>query len=172
MAAKYSQIRKDIQTGDLLAWRTNSIGGASDALLSLYQKIFKAEFSHVGMAVVLGSRVFVVEAIPPVVRIYPLSLKRDFHLIKCNVEQKDSYIDFLFKWVGDDYSLLDLAKTCLGFSTSTQSFYCSELAADFYKYVGLIDDASVGKLPQTLVDAVVQATKQEPILVSIDGGNI
>ena len=172
MSLKYSQIRNTIQTGDLLAWSTNSISSLTDIALSAYQKIYSTNISHVGIAVSFGSRVFVAEAIPPVVRLYPLSRKRDFYYIPCNLEQKDSYIDYLLEYIGEDYSLWDLVKSCAGLSTSTQSFYCSELAGDFYKYTGLLDSQVYGKFPHTIVNAVSLAVGKEPQLVSIDGGNL
>ncbi len=172
MSVKYSDIRNTIQTGDLLAWDIKKIGSVSDLVLKAYQKIFKANYSHVGVAVILGGRVFVVEATLPVVRLYPLSRKPDFYIVPCSIETKNTYIEYLFDKLGDAYSLFDLIKACFGISGVNSEFYCSELAGGFYKYIGLLDNEDDGKLPQTLVDSVVKATGKDPVFVTIDGGNI
>lgn len=172
MSIKYSEIRDQIKTGDLLAWKTKKIGSLSDMVLYLYQKIFKVEYSHVGVVVVLGGRVFVIEATPPVVRLYPLSRKDDFYWVTCGLAEKQNYIEYLFNTVGNSYSLLDLIKSCLHIKLNNSDFYCSELVGDFYKYAGLLDSDEYGQMPHILVNAVVSATNKQPVFVSIDKGNI
>ena len=172
MFAKYSEIRPTIRTGDLLAWNITSPSDMGDLFLYSYQKIFNIKYSHVGIAAVLGGRLFVVEAIPPVVRLYPISRKSNFYLIPCNIDEKPGYLEYLFNDLGKDYSLLDLFKTCIGLKASDKDFYCSELAGDFYKFVGLLDSEKYGKMPHILVDQVIKVTGKEPLLVVVDKGGI
>lgn len=167
----YSDVRDEIRTGDLLAWEITKISSIFDFILILYQKIFKVKFSHVAIAVRLDDRVLIVEATPPRVRIFPVSMCDDFYLIKTNMPNNPKYLNHLFKHLGKKYSLFDLIKGMLGFKNDENNFYCSELAHDFYKAFGLLTDESSGITPQALVDKVVNITGNEPIFVSIDKGN-
>lgn len=169
---KYSNIRRQIKTGDLLAWKSGRIGSKIDLVLKLYQKIFKAQYIHVGVAVVLGNRVLMVDATPPIVRLYPLSYCDDFYWFPCNLEYKEKYLDILFKHLGKPYRLFDLINSLLGFKNSTDDFYCSELAGYFYKEIGFIQDEDAGFVPDTIVEAILKASGvKEPTFILVDRGN-
>lgn len=84
----YSQVRSTIQSGDLLAWRITKASGFFDFVLMLYQRIFKARFSHVAVALRVGERVFAVEAVPNAVRIFPLAMLGNFYLIRAGIDDK------------------------------------------------------------------------------------
>lgn len=172
MVKLYSEIRNQLQTGDLLAWKVTRVSSFFSFILFLYQKIFKVEFSHVGIVLKLEDRYFLVEATPPRVRIYPVSMCDDFYYIKTNVKKNNkNYVPLLLKHIGKSYSIFDLVKGMLNMKSSDKSLYCSELAYDFYKEVGFITDESSWLTPQALVDKVVAITDNQPIFVSIDRGN-
>ncbi len=80
---KYSELRDTIKTGDLLAW---SEGGDwkswRNIQLNLVRMGTMSDYNHVGVAYVVGGRVFVVESVVPYVRIYPLSRLLPFFYIK------------------------------------------------------------------------------------------
>lgn len=172
MTNLYSEVRDTIETGDLLIWKTNKIGSLIDLILYLYQKLLKAEYTHVGVAVVLGGRVMLVEATPPVVRLYPLSLLDDFYLLKTNVKYKNKHLDILFENLGKKYSLLDLIKSLFKLNNSNQHYYCSELASKFYNEIGLIANEDAGLTPDSIVKAVKEATSNDITFVKIDRGNL
>lgn len=167
----YSKLRDQIRTGDLLAWEITSFSEKSDLFLFLYQKIFKIKYSHVGIAVRIDDRVFVAEAVPPRVRLFPLSLKDDFYYIPCHLESNPKYLDYLLKDIGKPYSLFDLIKSIFNLSFNPENFYCSEYCADFYKAVGLLTDNEAGKFPHKLVEKISEVTREEPKYVTIDKGN-
>jgi len=172
MVVLYSDIKKEIQTGDLLAWETTSINGFFDFLLFLYQKIFKARFTHVGVAVRINGRVFMVDATPPMVRLFPVSMTRDFYLIKTNIKATEKHIDILLSRLGNRYSLLDMIRGILNFKKDDTKDYCSDLVGDFYNQIGYINDENAGRTPDTIVEAIIKASGSEPIFVKIDRGNL
>lgn len=173
MSVLYSKIKPDIKSGDLLAWRVTRIGNIFDFILFLYQKIFGVTYSHVGIAVRLGKRVFLVEATPPSVRIYPLSMCDDFYLIKArNLKFSLSDLNLLFKHLGKRYSLTDLVKGFLNMKNNNSSLYCSELAKEFYKDIGYLENADDCITPDDIVKAVQNKSGSEAIFVVIDSGNI
>lgn len=172
MFTLYSEIRGNIKTGDLLIWETTKIRSFIDFVLYLYQKIFKAEFTHVGVAVVLGNRLLIVEATPPVVRLHPVSLLDDFYLLKTNIRTKSKHLDILFEHLGKKYSLLDLVKFLFKLRNNDNNFYCSELASKYYNEVGLIHNHDAGLTPDSLIKEVKKATSNIITFVKIDRGNI
>lgn len=173
MSLLYSQIRDELKTGDLLAWRITKINSIFDFILVLYQKILGARFSHVGIVVKLGGRTFVVEATPPAVRIFPLSMCDDFYLIKTNnLKFSTSYLNALFKHLGKKYSISDLSKGILDIKGDSSNLYCSELAKEFYKGIGYIDDEDAGLTPDKIVFTIQEKSGFEPVFVSIDRDNL
>ena len=90
---KYSDLRSRIQTGDVLAW---SEGGSwlswRNVQLNLVRMGTMSDYNHVGLAYVLAGRVFVVEAVVPEIRIFPLSKELPFYYIptpfRLNEEQE------------------------------------------------------------------------------------
>lgn len=78
----YSQVRSSIKSGDILAfshgdWKT--ISGIKTNIVRIFTR---STYSHVGIAWVVADRVFVLEAVKPKIRIYPLSTSGSFYLIQ------------------------------------------------------------------------------------------
>lgn len=69
----YDSIRPRIRSGDLLAWRHESWGSWKDLKVQLVRMATRSTYSHVAVAWCVGGRVLVIEAVQPVVRIFPLS---------------------------------------------------------------------------------------------------
>lgn len=173
MTDLYSEIRNKIKTGDLIATDEAPIDSFFGLVLSLYQKILGAKYTHVGIAVRMGGRVFVVEATPPEVRLVPISMFGDFKLIPTDMKgSENSHLEYLFSSLGKKYSILDMLKGTLGIAGSNSDYYCSELAGDFYNSFGYLVDRTVGHSPDSIVEAVIAKAKVEPILVVIDKGNL
>jgi len=173
----YSQARDSIRTGDLLAWRITRSTSVFDFILVLYQKLFKANFSHVAVAVWVGNRLFAVEATPSKVRIIPLSMLDHFYRIPANIPSNEKHFDILARYVGRPYSLWDLVKVLLGFKGSDTSLYCSELALQYYDEIGYFTD-HVDEFddhiptPDDVVERVLAQSKSAIEYVRIDKGNL
>lgn len=186
MTVLYSKVRHEIQTGDLLAWRTTKINSFISLVLFLYQKIFKAKFSHVGVAVRVADRIFIVEAVPPVVHVVPLSQEGTFYWIPAGMTNtagerftqlplgadEGAMIQHLLSTVGKPYSLVDFFKGLLKLGNSVSDYYCSEQAGEFYNSFGRLTNEDAGDHPDRLVDELVKAVGIEPIEVFMDKGNI
>lgn len=174
--ALYSQVRPNIRSGDMIMQRVTTMSSFLDFLLILYQKFFKSKFSHVGVALVYGGRVFCLEATPPVVRLIPLSMIGDFSIVHTNLEWSEPSDGCALKYIGRDYSLTDFMRGILHLSTSPKELYCSELLARIYKDLGLVQDLEDGSRPDKIIEKVISVLKErgmnpEIIEVSIDRGN-
>lgn len=173
----YSEIERDIQTGDLLCWRLNRVKSFVSLFLYLYHKLFKATYSHVGIALRLGEHVFVVEAIPDRVRMIPLHMLKNFYWYKLDIPFKKSNVSELLKHLGKLYSVWDMVKSMMSLQTSGEDLYCSELAWMYYESIGFFP-ASVDEFDETLAtpdDLVKMVTEQSnvsAVFVKIDNGNI
>lgn len=172
MSVLYSEIRDEIETGDLLAWRIKHVGSFTDLILLLYQKILKARFSHVGIAVKIGNRYFLLDATPPVVRLIPISMTGDFYLIKTNLKVKPRQVDLLLEHIGKKYDLIDLVRGVFGIKKNKDNFYCSELANYFYKKIGFVSEIDTGLTPDCLINYVVQKHSLTIVEIKNDRGNL
>lgn len=172
MVNLYSNIRNEIKTGDLIAWKTTKITSFFTFILYLYQKILKAQYTHVGVAVREGDRIFVLEATPPVVRLHPLSLSGDFYLIPTKFERRSSQLDFLLVTLGRKYSIFDMVRSMFKFGTDNSDYYCSELCADYYNAIGHINNEWAGETPDAIVREILKVNKNNPIFVKNDRGNV
>lgn len=173
----YSEIRTNIQTGDLVIWKVDRVKSLSTLILYLYQKIYKRRSSHVGIAVNINNRVFVVEAKPPYVRMFPLSRTHDFMLLQTNIINKDAALDALLIHLGKPYTLFNLLQGVLGWKTSEQTLYCSELCALFYMDIGYLksnieEEDLPGETPDMLIDNIEKISNNKAFYVHIDRGNL
>lgn len=173
MVNLYSNVRHEIRTGDLLIWKTTVIEDFFDLFLLIYQKIFKAQWTHMAIASRMDGRVLMVEATPPESRLFPVSKRaRDFYWIKTNIEGKDSHVEYLLSLLGRKYSLWDFIRGKFRFKSSAKEDYCSDLASEFYNEIGYINDDDAGSTPDSLVAAIIKASGNQPIFVKMDRGNL
>lgn len=168
----YSEIRNKLKSGDLLIWEIKRINSFIDFILVIYQKIFKTKYSHVGIVLKYGNRVFCLEATPPVVRLIPLSLLDDFEYIPLNIKWKSSYDKISLEHIGKKYSIFNLIKDILGIKADKNELYCSMLVSNIYKEIGILEDDYKGTTPKELVEEIKNITSLEPISVYIDRGNL
>lgn len=101
----YTDIRHKIKSGDVLAWSGGSWKTLHGIQVNLVRMATMSEYSHVGVAWVVGGRVFVIEAVVPQVRIYPLSKEIPFYWISCGKDYWNNDIEQeTLSKVGDKYS--------------------------------------------------------------------
>lgn len=132
----YNQIRAAIKTGDLIAW---SEGGSwtswRNIQLNLIRMGTMSDWNHVGIAYVADGRVFVVEAVIPEVRIYPLSKLLPFTFIHTPFMFDDIATDRMLKWVGTKYSKWEAIKAPFTRQTNNdKAMQCAKLCNDVYSY--------------------------------------
>lgn len=176
MSVRYSEIRDNLRTGDLVSWKAGKVNSFFTLILKIYQKILKPKSVHVGIVFIIGDRTFVVEARPPAIRIYPLSVMEDFYLISANIPEENNDIDFLLREVGVSYGILDLLRGLLfADGKNNKEIYCSELGSLYYEAINVLDTSKyedAWRTPDNLIEAICDITGSKPIHVKIDRGNL
>lgn len=150
---KYQQIRPKIRSGDLLAWGYKSWRTWRDIKIQLVRFFTQSEYSHVGTAWVAGERVFVVEAVVPLVRIYPLSQLGDFYHLPLNAEWGANAERYALENVGMPYSELEAIQAFFKIPGSNSTFECAELACK----IAAADGIDLGSVytPTAVVEAAL-----------------
>jgi len=147
----YKDVRNEIKTGDLLAWgKSPGLAPVSDFLLWIVKVFTKSKYGHVGIAIRLGGRLMVVEAVIPRVTLTPISAREEFYWIPMSSSWSNAYLSKLFVNLGKPYSILDCIRAYLGKTDiSNDRWQCAELVSNFYEHIGEFDS-----LPDTPVEVV------------------
>ena len=152
----YADYKEYIKTGDLLVWGADKTASLVERVISYFIRLFTvSNFSHVGVALVLSTRLFVVEAKRTGVVITPLSDRDVFYHIPMNVPAEVQLEDFLISKVGCKYSFTGLFR---GFflndaDVTDDSYQCAELVNEVYKKCGI--DLGGAYTPRKIVDTVM-----------------
>lgn len=101
---QYSEAREHIQSGDLLAFSHGSWGSWKDIKTMLVRIATRSTYSHVGTVWKTGGRCFVIDAVIPEVRIYPVSKLGNFYWLPMNAPWSESTEEFALSTVGAKYS--------------------------------------------------------------------
>ena len=138
----YQTIRPTIRSGDLLSWSHRGIRSWHDLKIALVRMFTKSEYSHVGTAWVVGSRVLVIEAVIPLVRIYPLSKLGDFYHLPLDAPWKPDTEALALSYVGHAYSQLQAIQSPFMKPKHDELWECAELAA----HIALSDGIDLGQI--------------------------
>jgi hypothetical protein len=117
----YSDIRSQIQSGDVIAWCRNH--KPAGKIISIATN---SPYTHVGTAWVVGERVLVFEAVVPLVRIFPLSKLLPFEIVHMGRDLSDYALTFAMSKVGEKYSLLECARGYLNRIIDDDRWQCAE----------------------------------------------
>ena len=137
--SRYQEIRDKLKSGDIIVCCKGNMKSFKGFLSLLVRVVTASSYSHVGVVIKLGNRCFVVEATPPVVRLYPLSKLDSFYVIK--MEQRLSREDEnrLFEYVGLPYS--DWNSIVSYFTRkplANGKLQCAQLVSSFYNWPNLL----------------------------------
>lgn len=101
--SSYNDFRFTIKSGDLIAFSHTSWKSVYDIQVQAVRAASFTEFSHIGIAVVLGGRVWIAESVTPVVRFVPLSnfTKEGFFVIHTDTEMTEEELEYLLSKVGN-----------------------------------------------------------------------
>jgi hypothetical protein len=128
---QYADYRREIKTGDVLAWSHRSWRTWYDIKTQIVRIVTRSEYCHVGTAWVYAGRVFVIEAVEPVIRIVPLSNLGEFYHIPMNVSWRDGIENYAMSLVGiGKYSYKEAALSVLGIKTEVireENWQCAKL---------------------------------------------
>jgi hypothetical protein len=150
----YEQFRGQINSGDVLVWTHRGWGSWYDIQLQLIKMATRSEYCHVGVAWVVGGRVFIVEAVVPKVRIYPLSKEVPFYHIPCGDDYwNDSVEEYALSKIGEEYSKLEAIKGGINtLRTGENDFWqCSELVNSILVKGNIFKDGDVISTPSAVV---------------------
>ena len=100
----YKEIRLQIKSGDLLSFNHGSWNTISGIKTEIVHMATRSTYSHVGIAWVIANRVFVLEAVEPCLRIFPLSLEGDFYWTPLNASWHPETEEYALSKLGINYS--------------------------------------------------------------------
>lgn len=99
---KYSECRDSLESGDLVVFSHYKWASWYDFQVMAVRLFGLTEYTHVGVVVKIGGRVFLAESVSPVVRLVPLSnfAKDTFYVIPTRTPMQDEELEYLLKHVG------------------------------------------------------------------------
>ena len=100
----YQEARPTIKSGDQLFWTHKKWNSFYDLKVQAVRLFTQSEYCHIGTAWVIGNRVFVLEAVTPQIRIYPLSKLLPFWLVRVPSYWNDKVEENALSHVGEEYS--------------------------------------------------------------------
>ncbi len=125
----YSEIRPKIRSGDLLAWSHVGWDSWHDVKIQAVRAFTQSEYSHVATAWVIGDRVFVIEAVQPLVRIFPLSslLEDGCYWVPMGAPWLPQTEALALSKVGERYSQREAVQAFFELPTENSLWQCAEL---------------------------------------------
>jgi hypothetical protein len=155
---QYKDIRHEIKSGEVLAWSHRGWSSFYDLRIQIVRLFTRSEYSHVGVAWVVGGRVLVIEAVTPLVRIYPLSKLGDFYRLTPEITWTTEVETFALSHVGQKYSQWQAVKAFFGFTSEADGLaQCAELVRGILRASG--DPADVDATPTEVVNYLLETGK-------------
>jgi hypothetical protein len=125
----YQDARQNIKSGDMLAWSHRGWGSWYDIKIQMVRFFTQSEYSHVGVAWVVGGRTLVIEAVTPKVRIYPLSKLGEFYWIPEYLRWTPEMEEKALSYVGTEYSQVEAVAAFFNTTIGTAKMQCAKLVA-------------------------------------------
>jgi len=129
----YATARPNIRSGDLLAWGHDAWRSWHDLEIQLVRLFTRSEYAHAAVAWVVGARVFVIEAVVPLVRIFPLSKLLPCYWLSGELRNPwgDALEDAALARVGEKYSKWEAVRSAFAkvIPGANASWQCAELAS-------------------------------------------
>lgn len=128
---QYSDIRDKITTGDIIGFchGHKPVG-------KIVQLVTRSPYTHVATAWVTDGRVYVFEAVQPLVRIFPLSKLTPFYWVKIPGGLNEDALEFANSIVGERYSLMDCIRSVTGDTTDDNRWQCAEMTREIQRRNG------------------------------------
>lgn len=151
----YDYVRPRIRSGDLLAFSHGDWSSFQGILVNGVRVFCKSTYSHVGVAWVIKNRVFVIEAVVPMVRNFPLSLSGDFYWLPTGAPWLDETEEYAVSTIGTPYKRWDAIRGYFEPLEDGNVHECASLAREILKRDGI----DLG--PMSRPDSVVQAAQDK-----------
>ncbi len=136
---RYQDARPLIRSGDTFAWSHRRVRSWHDLKIWFVRLFTRSEYSHVGTAWVYEGFVFVIEAVQPMVRIYPLHklLDEGCYWLPMNAPWKPTTEAFAFACIGDVYSQMQAMQSPFEMPPEDKLWECAELVAVLLRKDGI-----------------------------------
>lgn len=151
----YIEARAGIRSGDLLAWTHRGWKSFNDLQIQLVRAVTRSEYSHVAIAYEMDGRLFAIEAVVPMVRIFPLSLLGDFYHIPIQANWSSDAAEFALSHVGESYSKWQAVTSLFRTLKNDKLWECAELA------IAIASRSGVDLGNRSTPTAVVQAAMSQ-----------
>jgi hypothetical protein len=135
----YEEKREEIRSGDVLAWTHTKWDSWYNIKVQLVRIFTQSEYCHVGIAWVIGGRVFVFEAVSSGVRAYPLSRSVPFYWMPTSRAWTKDAEEFALNELGAKYSTWQAIKAFLGIldKGADDVWQCAEYSQAILKRLGI-----------------------------------
>ena len=110
----YTTARPLIRSGDLIGQSGGDWLSWRGIKINIVRIFTRSTYSHVGIAWVIGGRVFMLEAVKPRLRIYPMSKIGDFYLLPMQAPWSTMAESAALENIGVEYSELVAMKAFFG----------------------------------------------------------
>jgi hypothetical protein len=154
---KYNEVRPNIHSGDVLAWSHKTWGSFYDLQVQAIRIFTRSEYNHIGIAWVVGDRVFVIEAVEPEVRIYPLSVQTPFYWVPCGAAYWDKPTqEYALSKIGEKYSKIEAIKGFFDILTvgKDAKWQCAELVNSVLKESRMLS-ITTKSTPAALIESLM-----------------
>lgn len=158
----YTEARENIKSGDVLAWSYNGSPFKSwhNFQVWLVRLMQRSEYTHVGIAWRIAGRIFILEAVVPCVRIFPLSLCESFYHVDMQKGLNYDAEEFALSQIGEPYSKIEAIKAFFNQVRKGDSgtWQCAKYAAEVLRSNGI--DYGEAFTPTSLVQAALADGKR------------
>lgn len=101
---RYEDARPNLRSGDLVAFSRGDWKSWAGIKTTIIRLATRSTYSHVGTVWLSGGRAFLIEAVIPEVRVYPLSKLGDFYWLPLDAPWSLPTEEFALSTVGAKYS--------------------------------------------------------------------
>lgn len=122
----YRTARPQITSGDIIAFTHSGWGSWADIESQIVRIATRSEYSHVGVTWVTGGRVFILEAVVPEIRIFPLRKLVPFYWVPMYSPLSRPTERYALSRVGQEYSKWEAVKGFFGSTRLDQKWQCAE----------------------------------------------
>jgi hypothetical protein len=126
----YNEARPQIVSGDVIAFSHEGWKSWSDIESQIVRMATRSEFSHVGVAWVVAGRVMILEAVVPMIRIFPLSKLTPFYWMPLNKGMSNDVEEYALSRIGEEYSKWEAIRGFFGKTSDNGKWQCAELTMD------------------------------------------
>jgi len=123
----YNSARQLIKSGDIIAFSHDGWSSWSDIESQIVRIFTRSEYSHVGIAWIVGGRVMIIDAVVPAIRIFPLSKITPFYWISMPDSWTPEVEELVLSRVGEPYSKWEAIRGFFGKTKSDGKWQCAEL---------------------------------------------